>query len=78
MAGDFDLSPDDYAEDLSPSHRIFRYPPGSFRAIREGCLCPRISNQYGHGTDLGNDRVFTINPACQYHLPAPPPAESGE
>jgi hypothetical protein len=79
MAGDFDLSPDDYAEDHPSDHRPFRHPPGSHHARGAGCTCPIISNAYGRGTDAGvSERLFVIDPGCQYHLPAAPPAESRE
>lgn len=43
-------------------------PPGSGRAAAQGCLCPVIDNEYGHGRPGPNGgRVFVIIQGCPVH-----------
>ena len=85
MAGDFDLSPQDYADDTRPeattltSYTGRRHPPGSHLARQGGCRCPVIENAYGRGRDTSLvERLWIISEACPVHLPTPAPAEPRE
>lgn len=42
--------------------------PGSHHAMKNGCLCPMIENQFGLGDDLSGRSVhWIINPDCIIH-----------
>ena len=40
--------------------------PGSDEAIKLGCLCPRMDNEYGAGY-MGNPNVFVRAEGCPLH-----------
>ena len=42
----------------------FSYNPGSQEAIKRGCKCPRMDNNYGKGVSNGN---FWIIETCPLH-----------
>ena len=40
--------------------------PGSYEAIKHGCLCPVLDNGYGVGID-GKGKMFWIDVDCPIH-----------
>lgn len=41
--------------------------PGSDVAIKAGCRCATMDNNYGEGLWYGDEQVFWINSACSIH-----------
>jgi len=42
-------------------------PPGSNKAIAEGCTCPRIDNHYGNGIVVDGEKQFWVSGDCPLH-----------
>ena len=41
--------------------------PGSDVAIKAGCLCAVLDNNYGEGTWFGDEPMFWVNGSCAIH-----------
>lgn len=41
--------------------------PGSSEALKKGCKCPVLDNNYGTGFLLKGDQVFYMNENCPLH-----------
>jgi hypothetical protein len=41
-------------------------PPGSDKAIAEGCICPRMDNGHGRGY-LGQAGIYVMREDCPLH-----------
>jgi len=41
--------------------------PGSDEAIKQGCSCPIIDNDYGVGFTFKGDRMFWMSGDCKLH-----------
>jgi hypothetical protein len=40
--------------------------PGSIEAIKEGCICPRLDNNFGRGY-FNDGKIFVYNMDCPLH-----------
>ena len=43
-----------------------KYPPGSSKAVAQGCICSPTLNRHGHGTFHGHPQ-FYYHPKCPIH-----------
>jgi hypothetical protein len=48
---------------------MYKIPnPGSIEAVKLGCTCPVMDNEYGEGIDMGiGENVFWISSDCPIH-----------